>query len=220
MARTANGIKPVVALDIDGTLGPWHHHFASFLEDYTGKRMPINRTQPLRNIDWDGSVPFYRWLGVSKETYRQAKVAFRQGGFKRWMPTYYYAAELTRDIRKAGAEVWLCTTRPYLRLDNIDPDTRHWTRRNGIQYDGLLFGEKKYRDLVRIVGKDAVVCVVDDLPEMVRQADQCDLMPFLADRTYNGHDDIYLRIHRLDVAAEEICGMINEWKDGKRYGTD
>lgn len=132
-----------------------------------------------------GGVPFYKHLGMSKHTYRQCKLAYRQGGMKRSMPCYDGASELTRQIRNKGVQVWICTTRPYLRLDNIDPDTRHWLRRNRIQYDGVIYGEHKYRDLVKIHGKDKVIAVVDDLPEMVDQALDLGLWVCLRSQPYN-----------------------------------
>lgn len=169
--------KPVVGLDIDGTLGDYHGHFTRFAEQWCGRAMP----EPHRNTD---GVPLYKWLGMSKATYRQCKLAYRQGGMKRSMPAYEGASELTHAIRKEGGEVWIATTRPYLRLDNIDPDTRHWLRRNKIQFDGVLFGEHKYRDLKRILG-DRVLFVVDDLPEMIDVAKSIGLGLMLRDQPYN-----------------------------------
>jgi FMN phosphatase YigB (HAD superfamily) len=169
--------KPVVALDIDGTLGDYHGHFTRFAEQWCGRAMP----DPSLNTD---GVPLYKWLGMSKATYRQCKLAYRQGGLKRSMPAYDGASELTRTLRKEGAEVWIATTRPYLRLDNIDPDTRHWLRRNKIQFDGVLFGEHKYRDLNRILG-ERVLFVVDDLPEMIEQALGLGMRAMLRRQPYN-----------------------------------
>jgi hypothetical protein len=168
---------PVVALDIDGTLGDYHGHFTRFAEQWCGKPMP----PPEENT---GGVPFHKHLCISKSTYRQCKLAYRQGGLKRSMPVYEGAADLTRHIRKTGAQVWICTTRPYLRLDNIDPDTRHWLRRNRIQYDSVLFGEHKYRDLKQSVnGK--VLLVADDLPEMIKQANKLGMETTLRRQPYN-----------------------------------
>jgi hypothetical protein len=170
--------KPVVALDIDGTLGDYHGHFTRFIEQWTGKPMPSPTAMT-------GGVPFHKHLGVSRSTYNAAKLAYRQGGMKRSMPVYDGAWLLTRGIRKRGAEVWICTTRPYLRLDNIDPDTRHWLRRNGIQYDGVIFGNHKYRDLARLVGSGRVILVVDDLPALTGQARSVGLPTLLRSQPYN-----------------------------------
>lgn len=169
---------PVVALDIDGTSGNYHAHFTQFMELWTGKPMPAAD-------QYTGGVPFHKHLGVSRSTYLDGKLAYRQGGWKRWMPAYEGIGEFTKYIRKSGVQVWICTTRPYLRLDNIDPDTRHWLRRSGMQYDAILYGPHKYRDLVAAVGAHRVVAVYDDLPEMAEQAMGLDLPTVLRIQPYN-----------------------------------
>lgn len=171
---------PVVALDIDGTLGDYHAHFTRFAEGWIGRKLP----DPEANT---GGVPFHKHLGISKSTYRQCKLAYRQGGMKRSMPVYEGVGELTRYIRSKGYQVWICTTRPYLRLDNIDPDTRHWLRvRAKVQYDGVLYGEHKYRDLKKAVN-GRVLMVVDDLPEMLEQAQSLGMRAVLRMQPYNNH---------------------------------
>lgn len=168
----------VAALDIDGTMGDYHGHFLRFAEQWYGREMP----SPDKNTQ---GVPLYKWMKTSKATYRQCKLAYRQGGLKRSMPVDYAASELTKWLRRNGVEVWICTTRPYLRLDNIDPDTRHWLRRNHIQYDGVIYGENKYRQLVKNVGRENIAFVVDDLPEMIMQARDLGLPRFLRTQPYN-----------------------------------
>lgn len=197
---------PVVALDIDGTLGDYHGHFTRFAEAWTGKKMPDPK-------DNTGGVPFHKHLGISKSTYRQCKLAYRQGGMKRSMPAYSGASQLTRHIRKKGAQVWICTTRPYLRLDNIDPDTRHWLRRNGIQYDNVLYGEHKYRDLRKSVGEGRVLFVVDDLPVMLEQAIGQGMFPMVRDQPYNRWwDQVGTRVHDMTDIAEAFNHLWDDYK--------
>lgn len=158
-------VRPVVAVDIDGTLGDFHRYFLVFAQAYVGGQLPD---------DYDGVESFREWWmrvsGHSERTWRDMKLAYRQGGLKRSMPPYEGAAELCNSVREQGAELWLTTTRPYLRLDNIDPDTREWLRRLGVEYDGLLYDEFKYRRLAELVDHERVVAVVDDLPEMIQHA--------------------------------------------------
>lgn len=192
--------RPVFGLDIDGTMGDYHTHFWEFAQAWCGKVL----ASPLA---YDGSVPFWRHLGLSKATYRRVKLAYRQGGLKRSMPVFPFAAELTRALRRRGAVVVMCTTRPYLHLSNIEPDTVEWLRRNRIQYDHIIMGEHKYRDLARQYGKARIVAVVDDLPEMMDQARSVGLRSHLKDATYNrqhemtdGHRAKHLTdiLHALD----------------------
>lgn len=182
--------KPVVALDLDGTIGDYHTHFTNFAEAWVGRKMPSSESI-------NPGLALHKHLHMSKGTYRDCKLAYRQGGMKRSMPVYEGAKALTHSLRRAGAEVWICTTRPWLRLDNIDPDTRHWMRRHGIQYDGVLYGEHKYRDLARNVGAERVIAVLDDLPELCAQACSLGLPAFLRDQPYNRHVQDFPRVISL-----------------------
>ena len=198
---------PVVALDIDGTAGDYHSHFTWFAELYAGKPMPDPKA-------FTGGVPFHRHLGVSRSTYNTMKLAYRQGGFKRSMPVYEGIGEFSRYVRSKGCQLWICTTRPYLRLDNIDPDTRHWlTKRAGIQYDGILYGQHKYRDLAKAVGRERVVVVYDDLPEMFRQAFTVGLPAVLRDQPYNVSSGINPVARNVDDMRELFDKRLTEWRD-------
>lgn len=197
---------PVVALDIDGTLGAYHSHFTRFAREWTGKPMP-SVSEPT------GGVPFHKHLGISKATYRKVKLAYRQGGLKRSMPVYPGVGSLTRYIRSKGCQVWICTTRPYLSLDNIEPDTKHWLReRAKAQYDNVLFGPHKYRDLVKAVGLDRVVMVCDDLPEMTDQACDLGLRTYIRSQPYNlGYDRVDLA-GRVGDCVQMKWSFDEEWE--------
>lgn len=156
-------IRPIVACDIDGTLGDYHGHFVMFASHYVGKRLP-------RADQYQSNRRFAEYLGISLAEYRTIKLAYRQGGMKRSMPIYMGSQALIRMIQNAGCELWLTTTRPYLRLDNIDPDTRFWLERHGIKFHGLLYDEDKYQVLADHVEPARVALVIDDLPEQIRAA--------------------------------------------------
>jgi hypothetical protein len=157
--------------------------------------------------------PLHRHLHMSKRTYRECKLAYRQGGLKRSMPAYDGARELTVKARQAGCDVWICTTRPYLRLDNIDPDTRHWLRRNGIQWDAVLFGEHKYRDLVKQVDVERIVFLLDDLNELCEQAVSLGIDPtYLRDQPYNRYQDVYPRVWDMQQAWKLLEQELEIWR--------
>lgn len=197
---------PVVALDIDGTLGAYHRHFTLFAEAYTGKKMPSPS-------QLTGGVPFHKHLGISKSTYRKIKLAYRQGGMKRSMPVYPGVGELTRYIRSKGCQVWICTTRPYLSLDNIEPDTRHWLKhRAKAQFDNALFGEHKYRNLVKAVGRDRVVMVVDDLPAMIDIACDLGLRAYIRTQPYNVQYDRSDMAGRVSNVRDMQLAFEEEWE--------
>lgn len=221
--RTNGEGKPVVALDIDGTLGDYHSNFLKFADLYF--HSGCGSWHDMRENDNPG-LPLWQWMGISHRDYRDAKLAYRQGGWKRWMPAYLGASELTQQIREVGAEVWLCTTRPYLRLDNVDPDTREWLQRNRIQYDALLFDPAheedgtKYDELKRQAG-DRVASVVDDLPDMVTNAAGLGWHPILRDQPYNRHFKSFVegapvrRAHNLIEAYGFITEDLERWRSNR-----
>jgi hypothetical protein len=214
--RSGDG-KPVVALDIDGTLGDYHAHFLWFAEKWLGMKMPSA-------TDVNSGMRLSEFMRIPHGLYRECKLAYRQGGIKRFMPAYPFAKELTYNIIKAGAEVWLCTTRPYLRLDNIDPDTREWLKRNHISYSAVIFDsleeldsyETKYYDLVRQVGVDRVVAAVDDLPHQIAHATYAGIgKVYLRNQPYNGGTttSYTARANSLEQLWEWLDIDIQQWKE-------
>jgi len=204
--------KPIVALDIDGTLGDYHGHFLWFAEQWLGKPMP-------KSDEINPGMRLHKFMGVQLRQYRECKLAYRQGGLKRFMPCYPGAAELATDIRRKGAEVWICTTRPYLRLDSIDPDTREWLLRNKIKYDAILYGDDKYRELRRQAGW-RVAGVLEDLPELYAEAQRLFPKAFvvLRDQPYNrvaGANPIQAAesVETLIRAREVLLDAVQSWKE-------
>lgn len=193
-------LRPVIGVDIDGTLAQWHEHFLWFASLYLGVELPGV---------WEGNEPFWKMSCGNKTRYREVKLAYRQSGLKRAMPALFGAAEMVRSLRNRGCEIWICTTRPYLRLDNIDPDTRAWLRRNSILFDGVLYGERKWADLAKLVGPQRVIGVVDDLPEQVEAAKKAGLTSWLMRRPYTvGRYDNLLTISE---ARHVLLGRCDEW---------
>lgn len=211
-------LRPVVALDIDGTLFDWHDDFLQFAHRWLRGR---DEFPP----EWwylPTQSDMARHMKVTKEVYRQIKLAYRQSGLKRDLKPFPGSHALVHNLRKEGAEVWVCTTRPYLRLDNIDPDTQELLLRNRMTVDGVIYGEHKYRDLVQLVGRKRIVGVLDDLPEMVDMAAQELLNAMLIQRHHN--QEVWKRTWRdsevvrwpslphLPAAQEWLLAELKEWK--------
>lgn len=200
-------IRPVVALDIDGTLGDYHGHLLNFAEGYLG----ISGTGWA--LEYDGSTDLCTFMDLTKHEYRQLKLAFRQGGMKRTMPPFGHASDLAHALAGMGAEVWITTTRPYMRLDNVDPDTRFWLERNHIRYDGLIYDDDKYERLLEIVGPDRIVGVVDDLPDLYDAADRLGLRPIQHATRYNRAVRRPCTEATLADVARRLQDRIQEWRD-------
>lgn len=197
-------VLPVVAFDIDGTLAQYHEHFLEFAANYLDH-------QPRPH--YDGSVELSDWLGISKEEYRQVKLAYRMGGGKRLMPSFGAVERIVNPLGKF-AEVWMTTTRPWQRFDSTDPDTREWLRRHGIKFKGLIYGEHKYQELVDIVGQERIVAVVDDDPDQYDAADLIGVHPILVQRQHNRgiHHRRPVEAAGLFRAQTMITDRIRRWE--------
>jgi hypothetical protein len=205
-----NGDGPVIGLDLDGTLGDYHGHFLRFAEGWLGREMPDPATI-------NPGLPLHKFMKTSKTTYRRIKLAYREGGLKRSMPCYDGAREMTVHLREYGCEIWITTSRPYLAHGPIEGDTKHWLKRNGIQYDHVLWGENKYRTLRRVAG-NRVVAVLEDLPVMAEQAISVGIPVILRTQPYNTWWDpeeiLAERARGLDLfhAHNLLHGQLAKWK--------
>ena len=162
-------IRPVVAVDIDGTLGDYHGHFSSFAANFLDVSFGYRTDKVFTR--YQGGEPYKEWFcrmyDCDETTFRAVKLAYRQGGMKRTMPMFEGADEFVRDLR-ADAEVWLATTRPHERFDRIDPDTKEWLRRNDIRFDALYFGDDKMQQVAQAAGERLVAFVDDEVTNLLQ----------------------------------------------------
>lgn len=209
-SECSNEIKPIVAIDIDGTLGDYHTHFIGFAMAYLYKR-------PSADEFYTGQCGFKEWFlevfQCDETTWNTIKLAYRQGAQKRSMPVYADAQWLVNNLRWDNVEVWLTTTRPYLRLDGVDPDTRFWLDKEGIEFDGLLYDEDKYNVLADRVDPERVVAVLDDLPEMYDTAAQLfgKEVPILRKQLYNDDTIRPFEANGLTEALSMIQANVEVW---------
>lgn len=212
-SECSQAVKPVVVCDIDGTLADYHTTFTTFAVIYWDKSEP---KEP-----WDGTGEFEDYLDLTKDQYRQAKLAFRQGGNKRNLPVYPGAWNFSDRVRNAGAELWLATQRPWMLHDAVDPDTQWWLRINDIPYDYLIYGEDKYAEVLARCDRKRVVMLLDDLAEQYRESEK--YFPGLAVQIARPHNTsppcmMSWRAANLGVAQHMADFRIRRWKE--RYGAE
>lgn len=204
-SRCSSNLAPVVVFDIDGTLAQYHEPFTTFCDDYFATRL---------HHGWDGKGNFEDYLGLTRPQYRDAKLAYRQGGNKRWAPLYPGMRAMVMAAKEdLGADIWIATTRPWNRLDNVDPDTQEWIRRFSLPVDGLLYGDDKYRQLIKAVDPERIVAVVEDLGEQVEEANRLRLPVIQIERTHNQAASAR-RMPRgnIDTVSGWVQHRIDQWK--------
>jgi len=202
-------VKPIVAVDLDGTLSEYHNSISAFACDYWDKPLPFT--------PWNGMGNMEDYLGLTQDQYREAKLAYRQGGYKRtarWQPGAYEFMNMLRWVE--DIEVWVTTTRPWNRLDSVDPDTRFWLDRHHVRYDHLLYDDHKYHRLAELVDPSRVIMVVEDLPEMIKEA----LQVFNKDavvrmhRPYNYRVGGELSFSTFSPLSDVLLQNLKQWKAG------
>jgi hypothetical protein len=206
-------ITPVVVWDVDGTLANYHEHLAWFVALYWN----LGEAAYLRGTHWDGLGNFEDVLGITQLQYREAKLAFRQGGQKRTMPIYQDGGIRTViGMSHGGCDTWYATSRPWARLDAVDPDTRFWLEKHGLPLSGILYDEDdKYGKLIsdhldpaRIIG------VVEDLPEQYDRGVELGLPMIQVARPHNRGEGVK-RPNRVDM--RDVAGQLQEnlrkWKE-------
>jgi phosphoglycolate phosphatase-like HAD superfamily hydrolase len=222
-SRCSASVTPVIAFDIDGTLGDFHGHFISFLEKYIN----YQGTHCCGYIQYDGSIEFSDWAmamyNIDYRTWQDVKLSYRQGAQKRSMPVNPGADEAVFAAARAGCEIWFTTTRPYLRLDNVDPDTRFWLDKVlGVEglYSGMIYDELKYERFIEIVDAERVIMIVEDLPDMADFAAQIfgERIPVLLDNGYNEGGQLVtpIRVPNLYEIPEMIGHRVHKWRE--RHG--
>lgn len=170
--------------DIDGSVGRYHPDLTVFVREYWN--LPAQAQSA--GFMWDGEGNFEDALGITQEQYREAKLAFRQGGGKRFMGLYEDGAlAMLWALKTKGCEIWYATSRPWNRLDNVDPDTKFWLGRHEFPIDGIIFDDQdKYGRLVNDhIDKSRIVGVIEDLPEQYDRADELGLPVYQIARQHN-----------------------------------
>jgi hypothetical protein len=211
-SRCSEQVRPVVAIDIDGTLADYHGHLAEFADAWIGPSARYMVDQ------YDGSEPYWEWFcrafGVDRTTFRQIKLAYRQGGMKRTMPPLAdggMTPAVFVGALRAHAEVWLTTTRPHDRFDRIDPDTREWLRRQGIEFDTLVYDDNKMQVLAENVDQRRVVAVLDDQEDVLIEAGRMGFHPILRRNDYNKGVAWPNAVNNLREALSVLTVKIEEW---------
>lgn len=210
-SKCSEHVEPVVVFDIDGTLADYHTAFYNFCVTYWDLPRPYQEV-----CGWDGNGDFEEYIGITKAQYREAKLAYRQGGSKRSLSAYpgLLAEALTLQYQ---AELWVATTRPWNSLSNIDPDTQEWLRRNSLKPKGLLYGETKYQQLLEAVDKDRIVACIEDLPDQFDMAAGLDLPVIQIMRNHNmaPHCERTPR-GTVTIVAAWVQDRLDQWRQEHR----
>jgi len=221
-------VRPIVAVDIDGTTADYYRHFFTFAGGWLGV---VDLGAGLSTVEnwvhnYHGDISIAEFMGLDKRTYRQIKLAYRQGGMKRSMPLMPFAKELFLLLRELDTEIWVTTTRPYLQLGNVDDDTREWLQRNELPYDYIVYDDHKYQRLSEQVDPARVVAVLEDQHDDWMDAALCNLKPVMVRTRYNYLDQGMRAIGMtnmtdgLEEAKTMLIKRVDAWRRDNGNASD
>lgn len=204
-------VRPVVAVDIDGTMSDYHDSFLKLVEQYTGQDRP--------NVVYAGGPEgsWGQWIqetwGLQRSEYEAIKRAYRMGSWKRWQPIDAFCWTFLTTIAEK-AEIWITTTRPFLNHDSIDPDTKFWLDQHMIPYDRILYDEDKYGVLRQQVDKRRVVAIVEDLPEQMERAIELfgDHVPIQKVSRWNYMAQVGYGLDNFDDIRVAVMSRVADWR--------
>jgi len=139
------------------------------------RSLPQLRDEPCVLVDVDGVLSdyprcFHAWvvdngfdarLTVSDLLYREnVKKAYRESGAKANQPVLPGAHDLLDAIWEEKAKIILLTMRPYAQHYRIYPDTLLWLKKNGLQYDAILWAKDKGLDALKNFTR--ILLAIDD----------------------------------------------------------
>lgn len=126
--------EKVCGLDIDGVLnyypGPW----VDFVNKWLDKSYKdLNEVKQ--------NVPY--------QVYRDIKYEYRESGVKAKLKVRAGARELLQALKELGYTNIILTSRPFNKHKTLFKQTTEWLRLGKLAYDGVIFGENKYQEILQ-----------------------------------------------------------------------
>ena len=194
MVRNLQEESRIAAVDIDGVLADYPRSFVEYVNHELGTQYTVDSV-----VSYD----VYTSLGLSVEIGMYLKDRYRETGQKRFIPVLPGAREFLQRLQAEGYTIVLITARPYEQYSRIYADTLEWLARNDLEYDFLIFHEKKEEYLVNSIGNGAIRFFVDDVAGNANTVSMLGIPCYLLNRPYNSGVDIKKGVYRID-SLEEI----------------
>lgn len=143
-------------VDIDGVLSDTDRGAEDYASAVFGVQVDSSKAT---SFDWTA------WSGLSLE---QVKQMFQDGTLYRYLAPYQGAIEGLNNLKEAGFEIYLVTSRP--NNESVRAYTLNWLVKHNVSFDGLIFVESSFknRNAKRdVVKKLDLELAIDDCPEHV-----------------------------------------------------
>lgn len=125
--------EKICAIDIDGCLNYYPDPWVEFLnKKLCTKYKNLNETKR--------DIPY--------QLYKDLKYEYRESGVKATLKSRAGASELTKKLKELGYTIMILTARPFDEHKTLFKQTVDFLNLRKIQYDGIIFGEKKYVEVL------------------------------------------------------------------------
>ena len=188
----------IVGLDIDGVLANYVAGVIDFARKYY--KYPDLGFYPTPKDYNLGEL-----LGMTPPEYIKFKDDFRSRGWKRYLPYYTFAPEMTKLLKDNGYTIVLITSRPESEYKRIYYDTIYWLVSNNILYDAIYFGKEKQEEIVKNF-KTKFKFYVEDQVEYAEKIAKLGIKVYLMNQFHNQDykikDKNIIRVGKLQEVIE------------------
>jgi uncharacterized HAD superfamily protein len=125
--------EKVCGVDIDGVLNYYPKPWVDFVNMKLGTS--FNNLKEAKS-----AIPY--------QTYKDLKFEYRECGIKRTLPVREGAPETLQLLKELGYTIIILTSRPFSEHKTLYKQTTDWLDANNIPYDGIIFGEDKYLQIL------------------------------------------------------------------------
>ena len=183
--------KKIVGIDIDGVLGEYHEWFLKYTDNEFGLKY--------KTID-----ELKKAIGT--KNYEYIKSMYRQSGVKAGMPARPGASELTHKLKEMGYQIIILTARPYKKYTRIYSDTLEFLKRNGIQFDAIIWDEVKHVKIIREFPD--LEFMIEDTPSIANEVADEGYKVFMPtnpnNEKYTNYNSNIIRIDNLTTILDYI----------------
>lgn len=128
----------VCVFDIDGVLNYYPTPWINFVNAEKG--MVFNNLQEVKN-------------SLSYNEYKRLKKLYRESGVKSELKPREGAIELINKLRSQGYLIVIISARPIYDCPSLYKQTTDWLDSRGIQYDNLIFSDRKQFEVIKFYPK-------------------------------------------------------------------
>lgn len=176
--------EKVCAFDLDGIL----NYYPKTWVDY------INATLCTSFKDLNeakGAIPY--------STYKTMKWQYRESGIKAKLEIRAGAKAVMDELQRRGYKILILTSRPFKKHKTLFKQTTSWLDQHQIPYDGIIFGDEKYVEVLTQVPH--LRFLVDDHHYYAQSVAQWGYDTFLLNTPYN-QAPVLEKVHRIDKLEE------------------